>query len=284
MKSDSSSFPVFIVFFLTLNLSKRVSLTKVLSLLMSGGGMVIVTLSGQNTEESGIDQTTGGYLCVIASTLLYAFFTVFFLRYAAHEEEKTEIPEPIETIDPIALIFEDQTEDSKKTSPKKVITSMDTLFFLAMSGIFMVFLTWPLILILDWTGVEPFEMPGSLEWEEIGINIVLNAVVNLLILIGMSWTSALFISTGCLLSMPLSVVTDMIIHDYILPAVAFAGMFYILLGFILLTLSDLMIDFREKGKLSSMPQSLWKSTIELLSRHWSLFSSSSSSSTPSINS
>ncbi len=101
---------------------------------------------------------------------------------------------------------------------------------------------------------------------------ILGGLVDLLILVGMIWTSALFISTGCLLSMPISILSDMLIHNYLLPLPAFGGMLFVVLGFLLLSLSDILIDLRDKKKFYEMPHSLWRTSLLFLSEYWSFAS------------
>ena len=329
---------------------------KILSLLISLAGMIVVTLSAENDPENGITQTMGGYLAVTISTLIYAAYEVVFVRFSPRKSEEDGNSDDhhgndiqggsnrqYKTIDgsdsdsdsasdysssayytsdfvdievnnnknnknknntkatPSSSLLprlNNSVKDFKKKEKKRKdeeneeddeddeITTTDSLFFLSIAGIFMLILTWPMFFVLNWTGVEPFELPDSYQWGLILITAFLDAFVNFFILLGIAWTSALFVDTGSLLAMPFSVIFDVIFHDYILPPIAFAGMIYVFLGFILLTLSDVLIDYKEKGKLSEMRPSLWRTTLLTLSAHWSLKPSDpdSPSSTPTSSS
>jgi solute carrier family 35 protein F3/4 len=68
----------------------------------------------------------------------------------------------------------------------------------------------------------------------------LDALFNCLLILGIVISSPLFISVGSLLTIPASVVSDWLLHGTVLPILSYMGMLAIVVGFLLLTLSELL--------------------------------------------
>ena len=93
-----------------------------------------------------------------------------------------------------------------------------------MGGLTIVTLFWPFFFILDAAGIEKFEWPNHDVWMMLGINMSLDCCFNLLLLLGINMTSPLFISVGSLLTVPASILSDKIAHNYMFPPLAWVGM------------------------------------------------------------
>lgn len=78
------------------------------------------------------------------------------------------------------------------------------------------------------------------------LNIFLDCINSMANLLGISWTTPLFVSIGSLLNIPVSVVLDMIIHSYLLPFYGFLGIACIIAGFFLLIIADIIIEKSKK--------------------------------------
>merc|ERR1712137_952007 len=74
------------------------------------------------------------------------------------------------------------------------------------------------------------------------LNILFDCITTLCMLLAINWTTPLFVGLGSLLNIPVSIVLDMIIHEYLLPVNGFIGIFCIIGGFIMLSLADILMD------------------------------------------
>lgn len=109
-------------------------------------------------------------------------------------------------------------------------------------GVATLLFVWPLIPLLDATGLEPFEWPIPAEkWEMMMLNAALDTVYNVLLLIGILISSPLIISVGVMLVVPSSMVVDGILHDTRFHDLAYGGVALILLGFLVLKLPEPML-------------------------------------------
>jgi solute carrier family 35 protein F3/4 len=68
----------------------------------------------------------------------------------------------------------------------------------------------------------------------------LDSLFNCLLILGIVISSPLFISVGSLLTIPASVVSDWLLHGTVLPLLSYLGMAAIIVGFLLLTLSEFL--------------------------------------------
>ena len=104
-------------------------------------------------------------------------------------------------------------------------------------------LQWPVIIILHYVGVEPFELPPPPAQDGIAINIVLDIVLTAANFVGIAFTSPLFITVGSILTIPVSVLADKFVNNFLLPVWAFIGMALIMVGFLLLNI-DVYLKMR----------------------------------------
>lgn len=114
---------------------------------------------------------------------------------------------------------------------------------------------WPAIVLLHITGFEPFVISLSaatdggtssysqLLFEGLGMNVVLALVVNLLSTHAMNLTTPVFTGAGMALTIPASVVADIVLHgDAVSSVTQWAGILSIVAGFF-----GLVLDTRTAG-------------------------------------
>jgi drug/metabolite transporter (DMT)-like permease len=118
--------------------------------------------------------------------------------------------------------------------------------------------------VVDLLGLEPFLMPDADQAQLIGINIVFDMLLNISLLVGITLTTPLFMAVGSLLTMPVSIFTDWLFHDYVLPISAFLGMLAIVVGFVLLNVAEVII---QKEGASKLPHSD-SIAVKLCCGHW----------------
>ena len=82
-----SSF-VFVFLFSIVLLRERISLLKIVSVVISFVGLLTVAWFGSQSIEEGIDQTAGGYIMVGMATILYALYEVAYKKYGTLPEDK----------------------------------------------------------------------------------------------------------------------------------------------------------------------------------------------------
>jgi len=135
--------------------------------------------------------------------------------------------------------------------------------FLAFIGFFTFLLFWPGIWILDYTRIEVLEFPeGPVLWSLV-LTIALDAIFNAAFFFGIYCTSPLFMAAGSLVTIPVSVIVDLILNNYILPPAAFFGMAAIVIGFLGLNLSEAFAENLPRWAHGSVRQFVKLMTIDL---------------------
>lgn len=77
-----SSF-VFVFIFSIFLLKEKISLLKILSVIVSFSGLMLIAYTGSKSEENGVDQTPLGYILVVFSTILYAAYEVIYKKWGS---------------------------------------------------------------------------------------------------------------------------------------------------------------------------------------------------------
>eukprot|EP00298_Acanthocystis_sp_HF-20_P009670 c18438_g1_i2.p1 GENE.c18438_g1_i2~~c18438_g1_i2.p1 ORF type:complete len:347 (+),score=85.19 c18438_g1_i2:18-1058(+) len=102
---------------------------------------------------------------------------------------------------------------------------------LSLVGVYHFSLIWILVLILDYTNIESISNPP---WLLIFISILLGLTYNFLVNFGVCYTSALFVSLGTLLGIPLGGLVDHLFRDVEFHFLQIVGAICIAIGFILI--------------------------------------------------
>ncbi|XP_076089175.1 solute carrier family 35 member F5-like [Mytilus galloprovincialis] len=149
----------------------RFSLSKLVTVLVSIGGIVMVSLADMNMEK-GIP---AGALWAVLGSMLYAFYLVSLRRNVDHED-KLDIP-----------------------------------MFFGFVGFFCVIFIWPGFFITHYSKEETFQWPNGKQWLFICINGLIGTVVSeFLWLWGCFLTSSLIATLSLSLTIPLTMLADVI--------------------------------------------------------------------------
>lgn len=262
---------VFVFVFSVAVLKEKVSLLKIVAVVCCLGGVVMLCVDGLSSDDKSTKKKGGGddakndvwgYVLVIVSTMLYSLYEVLFKRWGSYKEtqptlvvaERSSINydehdrDNYHDHDHDDQHYHEEEEEagaSGKSSGreqmwKRLKVVEHTMLFIGLLGVWTILLAWPGIIIVDKTGIESFELPHGKSLQGILITMGLDALFNCLLILGIVISSPLFISVGSLLTIPASVVSDWLLHGTVLPILSYMGMLAIVVGFLLLTLSELL--------------------------------------------
>jgi len=115
---------------------------------------------------------------------------------------------------------------------------MQVNLFLGLMGASSVLFLWPPLLLIGGPGLsyEPGQLllPQGTAWQLVLANAGVSLVANFTLMLGMSFTSPLFIAIGNILQLPLSALADFVWHDKTPAAEEVAGYVCITIGFLVL--------------------------------------------------
>lgn len=198
LSSTSGLFTLILAAIFPSNSSDRFTLSKLLAVALSMGGVALVSFSSMdNTDGKGII----GSLWSLAGAALYAVYIVMIKR-RVDREDKLDIP-----------------------------------MFFGFVGLFNLLLLWPGFLLLHYTGFEAFELPSQLVWTYILINGLIGTVLSeFLWLWGCFLTSSLIGTLALSLTIPLSIMADICMQKVRFSWLFFAGAVPVFLSFFIATL------------------------------------------------
>lgn len=170
--------------------------------------------SDDNSDDSGsssssVSPSALGYIAVIVSTVLYAIYEVLYR----------------------SLCVDTTVKD-------RVLYMSNSFFVLGMLGFWNLVIVWPVFFLANATGWESFEWPPLDALPYLIGAAAVDSVFQILLYIGILISSPLFISVGCMLSIPGSIVADYIFHSTVLPPLALGGIAVIIVGFIGINYSE----------------------------------------------
>ncbi|XP_075704732.1 solute carrier family 35 member F5 isoform X3 [Rhinoderma darwinii] len=198
ISSTSGLFTLILASIFPSNSGDRFTLSKLLAVVLSIGGVVLVSLSG---SENSRDKDTIGSLWSLLGAVLYAVYIVMIKR-KVDREEKLDIP-----------------------------------MFFGFVGLFNLLLLWPGFFLLHYTEFEAFEFPNKLVWIYLVINGLVGTVLSeFLWLWGCFLTSSLVGTLALSLTIPLSIIADICMQKVSFSWVFFAGALPVFLSFFVVTL------------------------------------------------
>ncbi|XP_063285203.1 solute carrier family 35 member F5 [Pelobates fuscus] len=198
ISSTSGLFTLILASVFPSNSGDRFTLSKLLAVVLSIGGVVLVTLSG---SEKSLDKDTIGSLWSLAGAMLYAVYIVMIKR-KVDREDKLDIP-----------------------------------MFFGFVGLFNLLLLWPGFFLLHYTGFEAFEFPSKLVWAYLVVNGLIGTVLSeFLWLWGCFLTSSLIGTLALSLTIPLSIIADICMQKVRFSWVFFVGAVPVFISFFIVTL------------------------------------------------
>ncbi|XP_023565454.1 solute carrier family 35 member F5, partial [Octodon degus] len=198
LSSTSGLFTLILAAVFPSNSGDRFTLSKLLAVILSIGGVVLVNLSGSE-KSAGRDMT--GSIWSLAGAMLYAVYIVMIKR-KVDREDKLDIP-----------------------------------MFFGFVGLFNLLLLWPGFFLLHYTGFEDFEFPNKVVLMCIIINGLIGTVLSeFLWLWGCFLTSSLIGTLALSLTIPLSIIADMCMQKVQFSWLFFAGAIPVFVSFFIATL------------------------------------------------
>jgi solute carrier family 35, member F5 len=185
---------------------ERFTLRKFMGVLASLSGVILIAsidTSGENDENRGSfphktpRELAIGDIMAFVSALMYGFYAVL-MKKRIGDESKVNMP----------------------------------LFF-GLVGLFNVVLLWPGLVILHWTGIEPFEIPPTTRILTIVlVNSASSLVSDFSWAYAMLLTSPLIVSVGLSLTIPLSLIGQMVLDAQYSSALYWVGAAIMFMSFI----------------------------------------------------
>ncbi|XP_072329063.1 solute carrier family 35 member F5-like isoform X3 [Scyliorhinus torazame] len=208
LSSTSGLFTLLLAAMFPSNSGDRFTLSKLLAVVLSIGGVTLVSLSSNDTEGKGTiekehspEAFVTGSLWSLTGAVLYAIYIVMIKR-KVDREDKLDIP-----------------------------------MFFGFVGLFNLLLLWPGFFLLHYTGFEAFEFPTKTVWMYILINGLIGTVLSeFLWLWGCFLTSSLIGTLALSLTIPLSMIADIYLKKVEFSWLLFAGSVPVFLSFFIATL------------------------------------------------
>lgn len=207
--SIANSSPTFVLVLSFVILGEALTVVKLTAVLCGLLGVILISASGAPSNASGSPLV--GYLTAIASALLMAVFQVAYKKWGA-DMLWGKTSSPMHWRDPLG-------------------SACVLLFAL---GFWNLVALWPFVVIGHVAGIETFAAPSATSLFSTGCIMILDAGVNVGILLAIQFSTPLFVSGGLLAVVPVALVADMIAHHYVLPAIGIIGFLLVCCGFVLL--------------------------------------------------
>ncbi|CAO1633290.1 unnamed protein product [Jaminaea pallidilutea] len=215
---------------------ERLTPTKVLGVVISFAGVVLVTHADSIAPDTSlvaapINAPLGDALCLV-SAVLYALYVILLQARIAH--------------------------------PSRISMPL----FFGFVGLLNVTLLWPVGLLLNYTGVEVFQWPQDKPtWAGIAINMAITFVSDFAYLLAMLKTAPLIATVGLSLTIPMSVLIDIVKGTHSGGWVANIGSLAVLLSFVAIGWDDRAVDNDESDSRDDESRGRSPSREERMTRH-----------------
>ncbi|CAO3646076.1 unnamed protein product [Cunninghamella blakesleeana] len=197
---------------------EKINLVKLVSVCISFIGVVLVSYSDQKLDDPSktISSALIGDILALLGAIFYGCYTTL-LKLRIGNEDRIDMP----------------------------------LFF-GFVGAFNVLLLWPIFPILDFLGIETFQLPFS---PTLWIMVILNAFVGTFVsdylwLVAMLMTSPLVVTLGISLTIPLALFGDIVFKHFNPPLQYIFGAVLVIIGFVTVNIAAL----RENNEKKNIPE------------------------------
>ncbi|KAM9968771.1 hypothetical protein ACTFIW_000648 [Dictyostelium discoideum] len=191
---------VFCFFLSIIILKEKIKILKSLSILIFMGGLVGIAVATTTTTTDGDDKFPNailGDILMIVSAFLWGLYEVLTSKFIG---------------------------DANRT----IVNT-----YMGLIGLFNLIIGIPIIIILNFIKFELFKIPDSYTFIMIFVNAVVGFLVLYLIIWGLSVTSPLFVRSGELMTIPSTLIFDILFKKMKLPLLAIPGYILIVIGFVL---------------------------------------------------
>jgi len=211
-----------------------------------------------------VNATWYGYLLAIISTTLYGSQEVAYkvlINFVDDKEKKANqenvnLPLLSQSIQlGTQNLKEEESEKGEDTEKKDTVSSeemimnsVETCFFLGLTGIWNIIIVLGILVIWNYTGLEKFEWPTESQTNLLLLNAFFETSLVFCILLGTIFTSPLFVAIGSLLVIPVTVSLDYFLHSYLLSPLEGVGILFILSGFLCIVFSGVYARKRENKR------------------------------------
>ena len=196
LSSTSGIFTLILAALFPSSSGDRFNFTKLLTVLISFGGIVLVILTDPSNKHKKTSVNIGDFMA-LAGAILYASYLILIRRKVGTDRK------------------------------------LDMFMFFGFVGVFGIVLLWPGFFILHYTGVEKFELPpNNKTWYFLVANAIIGTVISeLLWLWGCFLTSSLMATLSLGLVVPLTMAFDMVVNNLAFSSLFIVGVIPILVGF-----------------------------------------------------
>eukprot|EP00916_Digyalum_oweni_P019666 GHVL01032822.1.p1 GENE.GHVL01032822.1~~GHVL01032822.1.p1 ORF type:complete len:382 (-),score=70.51 GHVL01032822.1:68-1213(-) len=181
-------------------LNEQIDIIKTTSVTICVTGVCFISFFPSKDKSIGnTNPSFIGYILCFISMILYALYEVLYKKWAVNDRD--------------------------------IYPLCNAIRFLGLVGLSTTIFCAPPLLIVDMLNIEKFSMPRGDAIIQVLILGILDSVFNILLLMAIALSSPLFASIGCLLVLPVSLISDQILHSYRMPGPALMGVGLILAGF-----------------------------------------------------
>ncbi|KAJ8673502.1 hypothetical protein QAD02_004764 [Eretmocerus hayati] len=198
LSSTSSLFTLFLAAVYPSNIGDRFSLSKLVAVTVSFLGLILVGYSDIARDPNHVPR---GVILALVSAFFYSIYIVLLRKKVDHEDK------------------------------------MDIPMFFGFIGIFNFILMWPLFFVLHSLKWEEFEWPNSHQWTFLIINGLIGTVLSeVLWLWGCFLTSSLIATLAISLTMPISMLIDVVLKKVDYSCIFYLGTIPMILAFLTVSL------------------------------------------------
>jgi solute carrier family 35, member F5 len=187
----------------------RFSVVKVAAVACSFGGVIMVSLVDSSSPPDQLEANTEivGDVLALLSAIAYGLYSVLLKKLIPDERQ------------------------------------VSTPMFFSLLGLFNLLLLWPLFVVLDASGVEPFELPDATLFGFLLLNGIVGTVFSdYLWLIGVILTSPLVTTIGMSLTVPLAMISDALFNGSRFSPVYIGGSLLVVVAFLIVNLDDRLLS------------------------------------------
>ena len=203
----ASTSGLFTMIFAFIFRQEQITTMKVLSILISVGGAIIIS----HQEFSGEGNNTKGNMMALTSAVCYGLYSVTLKKIAVNESR----------------------------------VNMPLLF--GIIGFFCTLFLWPIFLIFHYTSFEEFLFPTGKILGYLILNILFGSLLaNFLWLVAMSYSTPLIVAIGLSMNIPLTLLGEVVLQHKEIPLYKIMSALCVVVGFLIVNIAELIPSIDSK--------------------------------------